>query len=58
MPTYRNPFKKGKLIIQFAVHIPARLNPAVAESLARILPPKEDPMIPGTKFNRFFLFEF
>ena len=47
MPTYiGNPFKKGKLIIQFAVQFPARLKPAVAESLAKIFPPKEEPMIP------------
>merc|ERR1719367_557204 len=31
MPTYRNPFEKGKLIIQFAVQFPERLEPAMAE---------------------------
>merc|ERR1719460_1491296 len=46
MPTYRNPFEKGKLIIQFAVQFPERLEPSVAESLAKILPPKEEAMIP------------
>ena len=46
MPTYRSPFKKGKLMIQFSIHFPARLKPAVAESLAKILPPKEEPVIP------------
>ena len=44
--TYRNPFEKGKLIIQFAVQFPERLEPSVAESLAKILPPKEEAMIP------------
>jgi len=46
MPTYRNPFEKGKLIIQFAVQFPERLEPSVAESLAKILPSKEEAMIP------------
>jgi len=46
MPTYRNPFEKGKLIIQFAVQFPERLDPAVAEKLEKILPLKEEPMIP------------
>ena len=46
MPTYRNPFEKGKLIIQFSVQFPDRLEPALAESLAKILPPKEEAMIP------------
>lgn len=40
MPTYRNPFEKGKLIIQFAVQFPERLDPAVAEKLEKILPLK------------------
>ena len=31
---------------QFSVHFPSRLKPAVAESLADILPPKEEPVIP------------
>merc|ERR1719351_355391 len=46
MPTYRNPFEKGKLIIQFKVDFPDRLEPKLAESLAKILPPKEEAMIP------------
>ena len=40
MPTYRNPFEKGKLIIQFAVKFPERLDPALAVKLEKILPPK------------------
>ena len=40
MPTYRNPFEKGKLIVQFAVNFPESIEPAVAEKLERILPPK------------------
>jgi len=46
MPTYRNPFEKGKLIIQFAVQFPERLEPAMAEKLEKILPQKEEAMIP------------
>merc|ERR1712213_288191 len=46
MPTYRNPFEKGKLIIQFKVDFPESLPPEVAEQLAKILPDREEPMIP------------
>jgi len=46
MPQYRNPFEKGRLIIQFNVVFPNNLEPSVAESLAGILPPAEEPMIP------------
>jgi len=46
MPTYRNPFEKGKLIIQFAVKFPERLDPALAAKLEKILPAKEEPIIP------------
>merc|ERR1712105_112778 len=46
MPQYRNPFEKGTLIIQFNVVFPNNLEPSVAESLAGILPPAEEPMIP------------
>ncbi len=40
MPTYRNPFEKGRLIVQFLVNFPASLEPAVAEKLEKILPAK------------------
>merc|ERR1719147_448908 len=46
MPTYRNPFEKGRLILQFSVVFPPSLEPAVAEALAQVLPPAEEPMIP------------
>merc|ERR1712142_7778 len=46
MPQYRNPFEKGRLIIQFNVVFPNNLEPRVAQALAQILPPAEDPMIP------------
>merc|ERR1719312_1769670 len=46
MPRYRNPFEKGRLIIQFNVVFPNNLEPSVAQALAQILPPAEEPMIP------------
>ena len=38
MPTYKNPFEKGKLIVQFKVDFPDSLPPETAEMLAKILP--------------------
>merc|ERR1719476_684962 len=46
MPYYRNPFEKGRLLIQFNVVFPPNLDPAMAEALAKILPPVEEPMVP------------
>lgn len=46
MPQYRNPFEKGRLIIQFNVVFPNNLEPSVAQALAQILPPAEEAMIP------------
>merc|ERR1719411_1065388 len=46
MPQYRNPFEKGRMILQFNVVFPPHLDPAVAEALAQILPPVEEPMVP------------
>merc|ERR1719392_346054 len=46
MPHYRNPFEKGRLLIQFHVVFPPNLDPAMAEALSKILPPVEEPMIP------------
>merc|ERR1719210_1599946 len=46
MPYYRNPFEKGRLLIQFNVVFPPNLEPSMAEALAKILPPAEEPMIP------------
>lgn len=46
MPTYRNPFEKGRMIVQFNVVFPPNLDPAVADALAGILPPEDEPMIP------------
>merc|ERR1719278_2443239 len=46
MPTYRNPFEKGKLIVKFAVDFPEAIDPHVADKLEALLPPKDEPMIP------------
>ena len=40
MPTYRNPFEKGKLIVKFAVDFPEAIDPHVAQKLEALLPPK------------------
>merc|ERR1719273_2402123 len=46
MPTYRNPFEKGKLIIQFNVEFPESIDPATVPKPEKLLPAKEEPMIP------------
>merc|ERR1712025_34435 len=46
MPHYRNPFEKGRMLIQFNVVFPPNLDPAMADALSKILPPVEEPMIP------------
>merc|ERR1712111_5033 len=46
MPYYRNPFEKGRLLIQFNVVFPANIEPSMAEALSKILPPVEEPMVP------------
>merc|ERR1719273_168259 len=46
MPTYRNPFEKGKLIVKFAVDFPEAIDPHVAQKLEALLPPKPVIVIP------------
>lgn len=38
MPQYKNPFEKGRLIIQFLVNFPATLPPEVIPRLEECLP--------------------
>ncbi|XP_003747303.1 dnaJ homolog subfamily A member 1 [Galendromus occidentalis] len=45
MPTYKNPFEKGRLIVQFAVKFPQRVDPAIACQLENLLPKREEVMI-------------
>merc|ERR1712107_457215 len=40
------PFEKGKLIIQFNVEFPDSIDPAIVPKLEKLLPAKEEPMIP------------
>ena len=40
MPHYRNPFEKGRLIIQFSVEFPSQLSPEIIPQLESLLPPK------------------
>lgn len=47
MPQYKNPFEKGKLIIQFLVNFPATIDPALIPQLEQCLPPREEIMIPN-----------
>merc|ERR1712043_127030 len=46
MPQYRNPFEKGRMILQFNVVFPPNLDPKIADALAKVLPAGEEPMIP------------
>ena len=40
MPHWKDPFTKGKLIIQFLVKFPEHINPALISQLESILPPR------------------
>jgi DnaJ family protein A protein 1 len=40
MPQYKNPFEKGRLIIQFLVNFPASLPPELIPQLENCLPPR------------------
>lgn len=46
MPQYKNPFEKGRLIIQFLVNFPKTLPPEVIPALENCLPPRQEIMIP------------
>jgi DnaJ family protein A protein 1 len=40
MPQYKNPFEKGKLVIQFLVNFPASIPPELVAALENCLPPR------------------
>ena len=40
MPTYKNPFEKGRLIIQFQVNFPDKITTQDVIALEQILPPR------------------
>ena len=46
MPRYKNPYEKGKLIIQFLVQFPPSINPAVIAELESLLPPRPQVNLP------------
>jgi len=45
MPHYRNPFEKGRLIVQFSVVFPSKLPVENIPRLETLLPPKPEVMI-------------
>jgi len=45
MPTYRDPFNKGRLIIIFNINYPEKLEPGVAKKLAALLPKVDRPTL-------------
>ncbi|ENN74728.1 hypothetical protein YQE_08695, partial [Dendroctonus ponderosae] len=48
MPIYKNPFEKGRLIVQFLVQFPKTIDPAVVPTLENCLPPRKEVMIPDS----------
>ncbi|KAG8176025.1 hypothetical protein JTE90_022862 [Oedothorax gibbosus] len=46
MPQYKNPFEKGKLIIQFLVDFPDQIHHGSVEELEKILPPRPEYILP------------
>lgn len=58
MPTYRNPFEKGKLIINFAVEFPDYIDPAHIPKLEAILPPRAIQDIPMTDVEEVELHDY
>lgn len=46
MPQYKNPFEKGKLIIQFLVNFPDEFDDAAISQLETVLPPRPEIIIP------------
>jgi len=46
MPTYRDPFNKGKLIIIFNITFPDKIDPAAAKKISSLLPSPKLPPVP------------
>lgn len=46
MPQYKNPFEKGKLIIQFIVNFPDTIDEKRIPQLEALLPPRPEIIIP------------
>ncbi|KAI2796379.1 hypothetical protein RDWZM_006977 [Blomia tropicalis] len=58
MPTYKNPFEKGKLIIQFSVEFPENLDPAVVPKLEELLPPRKKVNLPTGEVEEVNLLDY
>lgn len=48
MPRYKNPFEKGRMIVQFWVQFPKTIPPELIPQLENCLPPREEVMIPDS----------
>lgn len=46
MPQYKNPFEKGRLIVQFWVQFPKVIAPETIPAIENALPPREEIIIP------------
>lgn len=46
MPQYKNPFEKGRLIVQFAIKFPPKLDASIVPDLEKCLPPRPVISIP------------
>ncbi|XP_076438752.1 dnaJ homolog subfamily A member 1-like [Babylonia areolata] len=51
MPVYRDPFEKGRLIIQFSVKFPEKIDPGIIPKLESCLPAREEEIIPDDAEN-------
>ena len=47
MPTHKDPFNKGKLIVLFNITFPEKLDPSVAKKLSALLPKPKLPPVPA-----------
>jgi DnaJ family protein A protein 1 len=48
MPTYRSPYDKGRLIVQFSVKFPEKIDATNVGKLEALLPPREAVEVPST----------
>lgn len=46
MPVYKDPFNKGRLIIQFVVNFPKSVDPVIIPQLEKCLPPRVTVIVP------------
>lgn len=58
MPTYKNPFEKGKLIVQFSVEFPEKLDSALIPKLEELLPPRPKVDLPSTEVEEVNLLDY